>query len=88
MRLSSRALFCFWVLKLLKEAIGEHGRLSSGSDQESQYTSAQWIQFLEKQGTLISMDGKGRTTDNIWIEKIWITIKYDYVFLNPAEEGL
>jgi putative transposase len=33
------------------------------------------------------MDGKGRATDNIWIERFWKSVKYDYVYLNPAEDG-
>ena len=34
------------------------------------------------------MDGKGRAIDNIFIERFWRTIKYDYVYLNPAENGV
>jgi putative transposase len=34
------------------------------------------------------MDGKGRAKDNIFIERFWRTIKYDYIYLNPAENGL
>ena len=37
--------------------------------------------------TLISMDGKGRALDNIWIERFWRTIKYEYIYLNPADNG-
>ena len=85
----SNTLTAAWILEVLKEAIREHGRPAIlNSDQGSQYTSAQWIQFLEEQGIQISMDGKGRATDNIWIERFWKTIKYDYVYLNPAEHGL
>jgi transposase InsO family protein len=41
--------------------------------------------FMEKQGIKISMDGKGRATDNAWIERFWRTIKKDHLYLNPAE---
>ena len=34
------------------------------------------------------MDGKGRALDNIWIERFWKCIKYDYIYLHPAEDGL
>lgn len=34
------------------------------------------------------MDGKGRATDNAWIERFWKTLKYDYVYLNPCDNGL
>ncbi len=33
------------------------------------------------------MDGKGRALDNVWIERFWKSIKYDHIFLNPAEDG-
>ncbi|NQU79928.1 MAG: transposase [Bacteroidetes bacterium] len=34
------------------------------------------------------MDGKGRTNDNIFIERLWRSVKYDYVYLNPVNDGL
>ena len=36
----------------------------------------------------ISMDGKGRAKDNIWIERFWKTIKQEHIYLNPADDGL
>ena len=33
------------------------------------------------------MDGKGRALDNVWIERFWKSLKYDYVYLNPVEDG-
>ncbi len=33
------------------------------------------------------MDGKGRALDNVWIERFWRSLKYDHVYLNPADEG-
>ena len=62
----SNTLTAAWVLEVLKEAIREHGRPAIlNSDQGSQYTSAQWIQFLEEQGIQISMDGKGRDRNGL-----------------------
>ena len=58
------------------------------SDQGSQYTCQGWISCLRKNDVKISMDGKGRAIDNIFIERFWRTIKYDYVYLNPAENGV
>lgn len=57
------------------------------SDQGSQYTSNHWIEYMEKYGIKISMDGKGRAMDNIYIERFFRTIKYDYIYLNPVESG-
>ncbi|WP_425358385.1 integrase core domain-containing protein [Belliella baltica] len=35
----------------------------------------------------VSMDGKGRALDNVYIERFWKSIKYDYIYLNPSEDG-
>lgn len=58
------------------------------SDQGSQYTCDNWIDCLKDNGVKVSMDGKGRAKDNIFIERFWRTIKYDYIYLNPVETGL
>lgn len=58
------------------------------SDQGSQYTCPNWIECLKKHNVEISMDGKGRALDNIYIERFWRSIKYDYIYLCPAESGL
>lgn len=78
-----------WCLEVLKDAIGNNGKPGIiNSDQGSQYTSSAWTNYLEEQQIKISMDGKGRATDNAWIERFWKTIKYDYVYLNPCDTGL
>ncbi len=55
---------------------------------QSQYTSGNWINCLKDHDIGISMDGKGRATDNIYVERFFRSIKYDYIYLNPAETGL
>lgn len=55
------------------------------SDQGSQYTTKKWEELLTGYGIKVSMDGRGRCKDNIWIERFWRTIKQEYVYLNPAE---
>lgn len=55
------------------------------SDQGSQYTSAIWTQTLDDHKIRISMDGKGRATDNAFIERFFRTIKQEYIYLNPSE---
>ena len=78
-----------WCLEVLKDAIEQHGRPEIiNSDQGSQYTSFAWTNYLEKQEIKISMDGKGRATDNAWIERFWKNIKYNYIYLNPCDNGL
>lgn len=78
-----------WCIEVLKQAIEQNGKPEIvNSDQGSQYTSFDWTNFLENQGIKISMDGKGRATDNTWIERFWKSLKYDYIYLNPSETGL
>lgn len=78
-----------WCLSVLKQAIETHGKPEIiNSDQGSQYTSFAWTHYLEQEEIRISMDGKGRATDNAWIERFWKTLKYDYIYLNPCDDGL
>lgn len=78
-----------WCLDVLADAIARNGTPEIiNSDQGSQYTSPSWTNFLEAKGIKISMDGKGRATDNAWIERFWKTIKYNYIYLNPCDTGL
>lgn len=75
-------------LKVLKTAIDKHGKPEIiNSDQGSQFTCALWTEYVEKAEIMISMDGKGRAIDNIFIERLWRTVKQDYVYLHPAENG-
>jgi putative transposase len=76
-------------LEVLKTAIGRYGKPEIiNSDQGSQFTCPLWIEYLEKHQIQISMDGKGRAIDNIFIERLWRTVKQDYVYLHPADNGL
>lgn len=78
-----------WVLNVLKEAIARYGKPEIvNTDQGSQYTSSAWIHYLEEQEIKISMDSKGRAIDNIWIERFWKNIKYNYIYINPCDNGL
>ena len=75
-------------LSVLKQAIEQYGKPEIiNSDQGCQFTCALWTEFVEQAGIKISMDGRGRATDNIFIERFWRTLKQDYVYLNPAESG-
>jgi len=77
------------VLEVLKSAIKRHGKpLIINSDQGSQFTSSEWIEFLKEKNIQISMDGKGRAIDNIFIERLWRSVKHDHIYLHPATDGL
>lgn len=60
-----------------------HGRCPEihNSDQGSQFTSAPWLRVLEGSGIRVSLDGRGRAFDNIFIERLWRTVKWEHVFL-------
>jgi putative transposase len=76
-------------LSVMKQAIKDYGKPEIiNSDQGSQFTCEDWIDFMTNEGIQISMDGKGRAIDNIFIERFWRSVKYDYVYLNPANDGL
>jgi putative transposase len=71
------------VTDVLKESLGLHPKPEIfNTDQGSQYTAKAHIDILKKYDIKISMDGKGRATDNICIERFWRTIKYEEIYLN------
>jgi putative transposase len=85
----SNSLEAQWCMDVFKDAVEQYGKPEIiNSDQGSQYTSNLWTKTIEGQQIKISMDGKGRATDNIWIERFWKTIKYNYLTFNPVETGL
>ena len=76
-------------LEVVKQAIKTKGRPEIlNSDQGCQFTCLQYVNLLKKENIKISMDGKGRALDNIYIERFWRTIKYQHIYLNPAEDGI
>jgi len=80
-----------WCTQTLKEAVDEHGEPEIvNTDQGSQYTSDEFSGYVTspENGMKLSMDGKGRATDNAFIESLWKSVKYEKVYLNPPEDGL
>jgi putative transposase len=78
-----------WCKEIIIEAITEHGVPEIlNSDQGSQFTSPIFINMLKDNKIAISMDGRGRALDNIFIERFWRSIKYEYIYLNPANGGV
>lgn len=76
-------------LNVTKEAIQRHGKPEIiNSDQGSQFTCHEWVEFLDTEDIRISMDGKGRAIDNIFIERFWRSVKYDYVYIKVPSDGL
>ena len=76
---SMDATFC---VDSLDEAIRIHGKPEIfNSDQGSQFTSDAFTRLLKREEILISMDGRGRAFDNIFVERLWRSVKYEDVYL-------
>jgi putative transposase len=79
------ASFC---VEALKDAIAKYGSPEiMNTDQGSQYTGAGWITTLTKAGITISMDGRGRYLDNIFIERLWRSLKQEAIYLHEITDG-
>jgi len=77
--------FC---VEALEEALERYGKPKIfNTDQGAQFTSAAFTDKLEKPGVAISMDGRGRFMDNIFIERLWRSIKYEEVHLKAYADG-
>jgi len=76
--------FC---LEALKEALQSESPEIFNSDQGVQFTSEIFTSVLEKKGVKISMDGKGRAIDNIFIERFWRSLKYEDIYIKRYENG-
>lgn len=80
-----------WCRKTLETAIAEHGAPQIlNTDQGSQFTAHEFCNWATapEQGIRLSMDGKGRALDNIFVERLWRSVKYEHVYLFPADDGL
>ena len=76
---SMEATFC---VDCLEDAVRTHGRPETfNSDQGSQFTSDAFTAVLKREGSHISMDGRGRAFDNIFVERLWRSVKYEDVYL-------
>jgi putative transposase len=91
----SRRILSHWVsitmeagfcIEALEEALARHGRPQIfNTDQGSQFTSTAFTDILLKAGVKISMDGKGSWRDNVFVERLWRSIKYEEVYLKAYE---
>ena len=92
----SNSMEAEWVIETIKDAVNRHGKPEIiNSDQGSQpacrtgrFTSDEYVKYIKSLNyTKISMDGKGRAIDNVFIERFWRTIKYDKLYLVCPENG-
>src|SRR6202161_1414535 len=84
----SNTLTADFCVEALEEALAKFGAPEIfNTDQGSQFTSEEWIDVLEAAGVSISMDGKGRWIDNVFIERLWRSVKYEEVYLHGYTNG-
>jgi putative transposase len=82
----SNTLTTDFCLEAVEEAIARHGRPEIfNTDQGSQFTSADFTDLLKGHGIRISMDGRGCWRDNVFVERLWRSIKYEEVYLHAYE---
>ena len=75
--------FC---LEALEEAVVQYGRPAIlNTDQGSQFTSHVFTEFLKEQGIRLSMDGRGAWRDNIFVERLWRSVKYEEVYVQAYD---
>jgi putative transposase len=84
----SNTLSADFCVEALEEAMAKFGAPEIfNTDQGSQFTSEEWIKVLDDAGVAISMDGKGRWIDNVFIERLWRSVKYEEVYLHDYTNG-
>jgi putative transposase len=84
----SNTLTADFCVEALQEALAKFGAPEIfNTDQGSQFTSDEWINVLDDAGIAISMDGKGRWIDNVFIERLWRSVKYEEVYLHGYANG-
>jgi len=78
----SNSMEASFAVACLEDALRRHGTPEIfNSDQGSQFTSADFIKVLKREGCKISMDGRGRALDNIFVERLWRSVKYEDIYL-------
>ena len=84
----SNTLDSSFCVEALQEAIQRYGKPEIfNTDQGAQFTSKAFTAVLKDRNVQISMDGRGRALDNIFIERLWWTLKYHYIYLNCFDNG-
>lgn len=78
------AAFC---VEALERALCQGRPDIFNTDQGSQFTAAQFTGCLERAGVTISMDGRGRAMDNVMVERLWRTVKYEDIYLRDYADG-
>jgi len=83
----SNTLDAGFCVEALEEALKKGRPEIFNTDQGAQFTSETFVGLLEWHGIRVSMDGKGRYSDNLFIERLWRTVKYEEVYLKAYQDG-
>jgi putative transposase len=83
----SNTLDADFCVEALEQALRKGRPDIFNTDQGAQFTSEEFTGLLESHGVKISMDGRGSYSDNLFIERLWRTVKYEEVYLKAYEDG-
>ena len=83
----SNTLDAGFCVEAMKQALKRGPPEISNTDQGTQFTSQEFIDCVESAGVQISMDGRGRAMDNIMVERLWRSVKYEEIYLRDYEDG-
>ncbi len=83
----SNTLEGWFCVEMLEEALRQGKPEVFNTDQGSQFTQEGWTGRLERAGVLVSMDGRGRCLDNVFVERLWRSVKYEDVYVKGYEGG-
>ena len=84
----SNTMSARWCTDTIEQAVAQYGVPGIiNSDQGCQFTSEVYINCLDNHHITISMDGKGRAIDNVFIERLWRSVKYEHVYLYVYDDG-
>jgi putative transposase len=84
----SNTLTTDFCLDAVEEALSKYGKPKIfNTDQGSQFTDSDFVKLIKDNGILISMDGKGAWRDNVFVERLWRSIKYEEVYLHAYESA-
>lgn len=85
----SNTMTADWCREVVQEAVEQYGKPQIvNTDQGSQFSSDVFSGYLIDNEIKISMDGKGRAIDNIFIERLWKSVKYEYIYLKVPQDGV
>jgi putative transposase len=85
----SNSMEAEWCSEFIQEAFDKHGAPDIlNTDQGAQFTSTVFTSTVLSNGVKLSMDGKGRATDNAFIERLWRSVKYEKIYVHPPKDGV